>query len=159
LWIDRRLATARSGDAEKSGETDQTVVPLALIYDGEDGGSDVNLEGAPVAFAKERVSYVGDCKTISTNFPRDLSTNCRSRVEAYYSKHANVRSFISLPIPGGDGLLGTLNICRNSINIMGGESGAAKVAALLVPFLVAMGQYLEDVDVAELSDVAAAAET
>jgi hypothetical protein len=109
-------------------------VPLALIYDGEDGGSDVNLEGAPVAFAKERLSYVGDCKTISTNFPRDLSTNCRSRVEAYYSKHANVRSFISLPIPGEDGLLGTLNICRNSINITGGESGAAKVAAFLSRF-------------------------
>lgn len=161
LWTDRRLATAEpgSGDTEKRGETDQTVLRLALIYDGESGGSDVNLEGAPVAFAKERVSYVGDCKAIPTNFPRDLSTNCRSRVAAYYSKHATVKSFISLPIPGGDGLLGTLNICRNSINIMGGESGAAKFAPLLVPFVVAVGQYLEDVDVAELSDVAGAAET
>lgn len=138
---------------------DQAVLPLALIYDGAEGGSDVNLEGAPIAFAKDRVSYVGDCKAISTNFPRDLSTNCRSRVEAYYSDHAKVGSFISLPIPGGNGLLGTLNIYRNSVNIMGGESGAAKFAPLLVPFIVALGQYLEDVDVAGLLDIADAAET
>jgi hypothetical protein len=33
------------------------------------------------------------------------------------------RSLISLPIPSESGLLGTLNIYRSSIEIMGGESG------------------------------------
>jgi hypothetical protein len=97
LWVDRRLATAdpRSGDTEKGGEMDGAVMPLALVYAGGEESNDINLDGAPVAFAEERVSYVGDCKTISTNFPRDLSANSRSKVEAYYRDDAKARSLIS----------------------------------------------------------------
>jgi hypothetical protein len=159
LWVDRRLATAdpKSGDTEKSGDMDGAVRPLALVYDGGKGGNDVNLDGAPVAFAEERVSYIGDCKTISTNFPRDLSANCRSRVEAYYRDNTKARSLISLPIPGESGLLGTLNIYRSSIEIMGGESGATKFTPFLVPFLLTLGQYLQTVDFARLPDSAGAA--
>lgn len=160
LWVDWRLATAQpeKGKEKEIGAVDSAVTPLALVYDDVAGGKDVNLQGAPCAIAHSRLSYIADAGKMTAHFPKDLTANCKTAVTEYYGEDAKARSVISLPIPCRSGIIGTVNIYRNSVGIMGDESGAARFAPFVEPFLYVLGEYLEGIDIATLPSSAGEAE-
>jgi hypothetical protein len=137
--VDKRLATSDM----TSGEEDDDVFPLLLIYSSAEDGRDVNLDGAPKAFATNSPRYVRDTGSIATTQLADFSANVQKAISSYYSADGKAQSLISLPIPGRAGLIGVMNLYRNSIGIMGSEGRAQNFARLMSPFTAMIGELVD----------------
>ncbi len=135
LWVDRRFATADGAD----GDPDEDVARLLLLYS---RGKDINVGGAPEAFVAREMRYVSDTADLATRSPSGLPASSRQHIETFYANDRKAKSIIALPVPGDDGLVGVLNIYRDSPGIMGTQARAESFARLLAPFMVLAGRIL-----------------
>lgn len=141
LWVDQNLATAQADDV---GGVDTQVAPLMLLHSST---RNVNLRGAPRAYETQQLDHVMDNVEITSDWPEGLTAEAQKAAEASYKNDEKALSILSIPIPGNTGLIGVVNIYRDSPGIMGAEDRAVNFDRLMSPFVRELGVIIERIDI------------
>lgn len=144
LWVDKDLATEEIVDGDPDNDVNDLML---LVSEKGDGHKTINIEGAPRAFAGQRMQYVPDTARIAISAPNSLNENIKKHIKKIYKEDEKARSIISLPLVWNNKAVGVINIYRNSKGIMRSGGRTESFGRIMSPFTTPIAKIVSSIDV------------